>query len=304
MKKILFLIVILPALCMAQKTSSEYKVAMSNRTLVASYLWWQFINPRNLLYTDTGIVNYSLRDNIQLAGWVNSDVSFNFAAAIANDSLVHLKVFRKAKKILLRDDISDVGLNYVGQLNTLTELKMAGGTFYPKMTITDNGMQSLANLTALEKLAFYYCTQVTDKGFMLLSNCTKLKELDLTGWEGITDNGLTILKQWSYLEKLNLARTKITDEGLQNCIGMKSLTELNVEFTAITNKGLTYINQIPTLTRLIIGHTQINDDGKNLLIELLHNNPSLKDVSMFGTSMSRATIAQVSAACPGVAIHY
>jgi len=85
--------------------------------------------------------------------------------------------------------------------------------------VTDEGLEHLKNLTALEGL-YLSAAQITDAGLEHLKNLTALNRLDLSNTQ-ITGAGLEHLNNLSTLEGLYLRGAQITDAGLEH---LKNLT--------------------------------------------------------------------------------
>jgi hypothetical protein len=104
--------------------------------------------------------------------------------------------------------ISDAGMETIGQLKQLTWLDLTGGV----QGVTNKGMVHLKNLTQLQRLAILG-SGITDEGVASLSELTNLKVIDLTS-------------------------TNLTDSSLQHFRGLKNLQELYVHNTRITPSGI------------------------------------------------------------------
>ncbi|HSG69072.1 MAG TPA: hypothetical protein VLA12_01585 [Planctomycetaceae bacterium] len=79
---------------------------------------------------------------------------------------------------------------------------------------TDEDLQALTDLKALEKLNLYG-TGITDKGIDLLLPLDALTELELS-YTLLTDDGFQKLKELKSLEKLTLFGTKISDDSVKS----------------------------------------------------------------------------------------
>ncbi|MDA1014941.1 MAG: protein translocase subunit SecD [Planctomycetota bacterium] len=94
-----------------------------------------------------------------------------------------------------------------------------------------------------------------------------------------TDEDLKNLvgRKMKKVEQIDLANTKITDEGLKYLSGLKSLQILNLSRTDITDAGLKQLTDLPRLRSLSIGDTKVTDASVGALKGL----PSLQllDVS-------------------------
>jgi hypothetical protein len=79
---------------------------------------------------------------------------------------------------------------------------------------TDEDLQALTDLKALEKLNLYG-TGITDKGVDLLLPLDALTELELS-YTLLTDEGFLKLKELKSLEKLTLHGTKISEDSVKS----------------------------------------------------------------------------------------
>jgi hypothetical protein len=280
--------------------------------VMQSYKWWKNANPNNTNYfatftnvnpanNDTGVISYSKRTALSLVGWINQNV--NFGILFSNDSMVHLEPLIYLQQLLLRYDVNDAGISHLRNLKNLKHLELAvtSGVGY---NITDKSMDVISQLTNLEILRLYGCTNVTDQGLNKLASLSNLTELVLTGWGGISDRGLSVLPSFTKLKILRLSRTAITDAGLLSLGLLNNLVNIDLEFDAITNKGLENLFRVKNLTNLNLSNTQITDDGAEMMIKLILQKPSLKILNIYGGKMSSATKQKMSASCPGVTFYY
>jgi len=66
----------------------------------------------------------------------------------------------------------------------------------------------------------------------------------------ITDEGLKAMATWENLRKLDLTRTSITSDGLSACAALKKLEVLNLTDTAVDDTGVARLKEMPMLQRL------------------------------------------------------
>ena len=86
------------------------------------------------------------------------------------------------------------------------------------------------------------------------------------------------------LRWLDLAGTKISDDGLAQLAAMPNLTRLHLERTAITDAGLTNVANLPNLEYLNLYGTEITDAG----LQTLEKVPKLKQVYLWQTRVTAA----------------
>jgi hypothetical protein len=77
----------------------------------------------------------------------------------------------------------------------------------------------------------------------------------------ITDDGLENLEPLNELVNLNLTNTHISDAGLKHIRGLTKLVVLDLTNTQITDAGLEHLNGLTSLEYLSISKTQISDAG-------------------------------------------
>ena len=151
--------------------------------------------------------------------------------------------------------ITDEGLKEIAALHKVTAVLLSDNE------ITDQGLESLGNLTNLIELSLKR-TKVSS--IRHLAKLRGLKYLWLEGSE-VTDAGMEDLGDLNELAILNLSRTKITDATLERIGKYEKLNTLTIASTPITDAGLKFVGKISGLKLLDIGDTNITDSGiKNL----------------------------------------
>jgi len=106
----------------------------------------------------------------------------------------------------------------------------------------------------------------------------------------ITPVGLVSLSLLTNLTDLNLARCKITDEGLSAVAKINNLCKLNVWYNLFTCKGLTSLCALTKLTNLNVAYCGLNDQCVPALAKLL----SLKTLHMFCNRNIKVDLACLS----------
>ena len=152
----------------------------------------------------------------------------------------------------------------------------------PKVAAADTG--------AIEKI------RQTGALAMPLAQDTNLVEVDLNLVGDKVENTqlamLTPLDQ--QLAVLNLARTKVTDDGLKSVEGLSNLRKLHLENTKITDEGLAHLKGLTNLEYLNLYNTQVSDAGlKNL--EGLKN---LKSLYLWQTKVTPEGVESLKKALP------
>jgi YHS domain-containing protein/uncharacterized membrane protein len=90
--------------------------------------------------------------------------------------------------------------------------------------------------------------------------------LDLAGTK-VTDDGLATLSTMPNLTRLHLQRTAITDEGLVHLEKLAKLTYLNLYGTKVTDEGLKYLRNLDKLNQIYLWQTQVTPSGAQALLE-------------------------------------
>jgi hypothetical protein len=84
--------------------------------------------------------------------------------------------------------------------------------------------------------------------------------LNLAGTK-VTDNGLAALEPLKNLRKLHLEKTAITDAGLAHLKGLTNLGYLNLYSTAVTDAGIAQLSGLKNLKELYLWETKVTPAG-------------------------------------------
>lgn len=110
----------------------------------------------------------------------------------------------------------------------------------------------LKNLTSLTLDS----TKIDDKGLKELAPLKNLMRLDLDQLDGITDDGIdTIVKQWPNLEYLNIARARVTEEGLLRLPELKHLRGLELAELTLSDKVMAALMKMDNIWELNLNHS-------------------------------------------------
>jgi hypothetical protein len=136
---------------------------------------------------------------------------------------------------------------------------------------------------------------------MPLAQNTNLLEVDLNlVGDHIEDTQLSELQPVSQqVAVLNLARTKVTDDGLKAVQGLKNLRRLHLENTKIGDGGLAHLKDLSNLEYLNLYGTQVTDSGLSQL-EGLKN---LKSLYLWQTKVTPEGVEKLKKALPGCMIN-
>lgn len=115
----------------------------------------------------------------------------------------------------------------------------------------------------------------------------------------ITDQQVALLEPLApQIYDLNLANTKVTNDGLKALEGMKNLHRLHLEKTAITDDGLSHLKGLTGLEYLNLYNTAVSDAG----VAKLDGLKSLKKVFLWQSKVTDAGAQDLKKALPQVAV--
>jgi hypothetical protein len=75
----------------------------------------------------------------------------------------------------------------------------------------------------------------------------------------VTDAGLQSVATWENLRALDLTRTAVTSQGVAGLASLKKLERLNLTSTSVDDAGLQALREIPALQRLWFFETKVAD---------------------------------------------
>lgn len=85
----------------------------------------------------------------------------------------------------------------------------------------------------------------------------------------VSDEGLARLAKFPHLRRLNLANTSIGDAGLAHLSGLAQLEYLNLYGTQVGDAGLSHLATLPRLEKLYLWQTAVTEAGAKALGEKL-----------------------------------
>jgi uncharacterized membrane protein len=91
-----------------------------------------------------------------------------------------------------------------------------------------------------------------------LEDC--LVQLNLSR-SGVTDEGLENLAAMQELRRLRLDHTSVTSSGMAHLDGLEQLIDLNLYGTQLGDAGLEVVVMLPRLERLYVGNTRVSEAG-------------------------------------------
>jgi hypothetical protein len=114
-----------------------------------------------------------------------------------------------------------------------------------------------------------------------------------------TDQQIDLLSKVApQLYDLNLAGTKVTDEGLKALDNMTNLHRLHLEKTAVTDAGLAHLKNLSNLEYLNLYHTAVSDAG----VEQLQGLKKLKNVYLWESKVTDAGADNLKKALPTLSV--
>ena len=122
-------------------------------------------------------------------------------------------------------DEDDTHLREIGKISQLSELEV-GGPY-----ITDAGIEHLAALPNLTRLALNVAPKITGNSLKCLASCPRLVALTLDHDTGISDRDVAYLEQLGQLQELTL-QGNFTPAAIDHLVRLKQLKHLT--FTAVS----------------------------------------------------------------------
>jgi hypothetical protein len=131
---------------------------------------------------------------------------------------------------------------------------------------------------------------------MPLAQDTNLVEVDLNlVGDKVENTQLALLMPLDQqLAVLNLARTKVTDDGLKSVEGLTNLRKLHLENTKIGDEGLTHLKNLSNLEYLNLYATQVTDSG----LKNLEGLKKLKSLYLWQTKVTPEGVDSLKKALP------
>jgi hypothetical protein len=163
--------------------------------------------------------------------------------------------------IIRSGTVSDAGLEHLGKLTRLRELRLAGDQ------ISDRGLAHLARNTDLRTLILDG-TRVTVAGIARRPFAADLELLALAG-ETVNDATLAGLDALTGLKVLNLFDTKVTDRGLAHLRGLVNLETLVIVShdpgKRSTDANVEWLNDMRQLKELTLNFAPLGDRGASVI---------------------------------------
>jgi len=177
-------------------------------------------------------------------------------------------VYDSGHFVCCREPLNMQMLNAMGQANRRSALRTWFGedafasvaevnfAFCPDLcSVIDRDLRQLAYLPNVRKLNLNQCRNVSDDGLRELSPLPRLEWLDLSR-TSISDCGLES-QRWFNLRSLNLANTRVSDDGLLGIEGCTKLESLVLYNTAVSDAALNRLASLHNLRHLDLRGTNV-----------------------------------------------
>lgn len=186
--------------------------------------------------------------------------------------------------------ITDAGLAYVGQMNSLVALQLdfirVGDRGLASLrslnrlrilrlaetNIKDEGLGHLASLRNLEVLVLSG-TPVSDGGLIHLGRCVSLRAIDLSR-TAVGGDGIRHLARLDHLRRLDLWESPLTDAGFAALGELHQLRSVSLSGARAKGTSLRHLARLKRLEELRLGH--VSDDALRWLPE----SPQLRSLSL------------------------
>jgi len=158
--------------------------------------------------------------------------------------------------------VNDDVLAVVGGMDQIARL------FLYNCNITDAGVAGLGKVPLVD-LTIYQASSVTDAGLEVLANYNDLQRLTLRDVPSAKGTALVKLPNPEKLVSLNMSQSGIGDAEVAHFAGMTNLENLNLSETQITDQAADSLAKLTSLKELMLTQTGISEEGVNRLRDAL-----------------------------------
>ena len=135
--------------------------------------------------------------------------------------------------------------HYVVEINMVYHYD-ADGERHDNQQKTDQALALMPEFPRLRRLLLTE-TQVSDDGLQFVGRLPALEELVIWGAATVTDKGVAHLRSLLKLKSLKLGDAAITDEAVAHLSHVSSIEMLLLDGNGLTDKSLEYASQLPRL---------------------------------------------------------
>ena len=165
--------------------------------------------------------------------------------------------------------VTDAGIELLRSARQLRELHIASAL------ITDEAMEIVCNLPALDELSICDAPQITDLALAKLGSVSELYSLNLSGTR-LTDKGLSSLSSLTKLEVIVLNDTEVTDVGTRVLESWPLLRTVSLARTRVIGSRLAGLPNNDHF-QLYLDGSPIIDDGIVAMCKNLEEPQALVD---------------------------
>ena len=217
------------------KVSEEGYLAINRARNLSALHYWRFQPGKGKFFSQLNLPRLTelvvLGEDIP-AGWL--ETLTGQSPDLTQLTVTGCQLTQSELKTLTRNDlwsrlslvnckITDESLDTIAELKRLTTLCLDGNP-----EITDQGAVKIASLKELQSLARFNDCNVGDETCKTLASLSKLIWIGLGGTR-VTDKGIDVLTSLKSLERLELHGCKrLTDQVLESLAKISSLTELSI----------------------------------------------------------------------------
>jgi hypothetical protein len=184
--------------------------------------------------------------------------------ANVDDEFGRLSCLPNLESLEIHAGLTDAGFIH---LRNCTQLKYLSVSW---LSISDEGLQSIAGLRKLESLHIEYCDRVTDAGMKCLTGLSNLETVGIQECPGVSDKGVEAFGGLSSLEGIVLAGPTFTDAAMATISRMPQVRDVCLYGVGITDAGLADLSKLPRLRLLALSAPRTTDAGLSHLTRLEH----------------------------------
>lgn len=177
--------------------------------------------------------------------------------------MAYLGSLTNLTSLSLFDDLSKADVSSINALKKIDELTAVLASNEAKSAFMD-----LKCLDTLKRLSMSGKCVDDDVLALIGRRSLILRELYLRECASATAVGWQSISALTDIEVLSLARSPVTDHGVEHLAKLKRLHWLDLKGTSITDKSLDFVAKLSALSRLTLVDTDVTDDGIESLVAL------------------------------------